>query len=328
MIGFDDEHTMRAGVLCVQCMMRQKRMHQVHELKDLNLLTTFRHLLATGSVTATADRMRLSQPAVSRALGRLRQALGDPLFVRDGGRLLATPRALSLQPELEALMGRLDELLLTGTGFDPATSRRTFVVATADYGTAVLMAPLLERLAAEAPSVTVRVVQIGPEPEQALSSGACEVMWSPPRPLSQAVVWTKLFDEGFAFVVRKAHPAARQPLTLERYLGIAQLALSPDGKPGNRLDEALERLGHRRRLVAHVPSFSLVPALVAQSDLGAVLPRRLIALSAHAWGLVARPLPFPVPGFSLHQAWHERNRHDAGHAWFRKLVADVARAQA
>lgn len=319
---------MRAGVLCVQCMKQQTRMHQAHELRDLNLLTTFRHLLATGSVTATAERMRLSQPAVSRALGRLRQALGDRLFVRDGGRLLPTSRALALQPELEALMGRLDELLLTGTGFEPATSRRTFVVATADYGTAVLMAPLLERVATLAPSVMVRVVQILPDPEEALSSGACDLMWSPPRPLSQAVVWTKLLDEGFAFVVRKDHPAARRPLTLERYLDIAQIALSPEGKPGNRLDEALERLGRHRKLVAHVPSFSLVPALVAQSDLGAVLPRRLIALAARAWGLVARPLPFPVPGFSLHQAWHERHRHDAGHAWFRKLVADVARTRA
>jgi DNA-binding transcriptional LysR family regulator len=300
-------------------------MHQAHELRDLNLLTTFRHLLATGSVTATADRMRLSQPAVSRALGRLRQALGDPLFVRDGSRLVPTPRALALQPELEALMGRLDELLVTGTGFDPATSRRTFVVATADYGTAVLMGPLLERLAVQAPSVTVRVVQILPEPEEALSSGACDLMWSPPRALSQAVVWTKLFDEGFAFVVRRHHPAARLPLTLERYLAIPQIALSPDGKPGNRLDEALERLGHRRKLVAHVPSFSLVPALVAQSDLGAVLPKRLIAMAARPWGLVARPLPFPVSGFPLHQAWHERHRHDAGHAWFRKVVVEVAR---
>lgn len=300
-------------------------MHQAHELRDLNLLTTLRHLLATGSVTATADRMRLSQPAVSRALGRLRQGLGDPLFVRDGSRLVPTPRALALQPELEALMGRLDELLLTGAGFDAATSRRTFVVATADYGAAVLMAPLLERLAAQAPSVTVRIVQILPEPEVALSSGACDLMWSPPRSVSQAVVWTKLLDEGFAFVLRKGHRLARHPLTLERYLDVPQIALSPDGKPGNRLDEALERIGHRRTLVAHVPTFALVPALVAQSDLGAVLPRRIITLSADRWGLVARPLPFPVPGFTLHQAWHERHRHDAGHAWFRKLVVEVAR---
>lgn len=301
------------------------KMHQAHELLDLNLLTTFRHLLATGSVTGAADRMRLSQPAVSRALGRLRVALGDPLFVRDKGRLVPTPRALRLQPELEGLLARLDDLLTSGSAFDPSTSRRTFVVGTADYGAAVLMGPLLQHLSKAAPTVTVRIVQTLPDPEEALASSAWDLMWSPPRRMSQAVVWTKLFDESFAFVLRDGHPATRRPLTLERYLEIPQIALSPDGKPGNRLDEALERIGHRRHLVAHVPTFALVPALLARSDFGAVLPRRIIDQFAGLHRLVARPLPFAVPGFSLQQAWHERHRHDEGHAWFRQLVVKLCR---
>ncbi|MBE2253231.1 MAG: LysR family transcriptional regulator [Myxococcus sp.] len=308
-------------------MKRKERMHQAHEVADLNLLTTLRHLLATGSVTATAERMRLSQPAVSRALARLRAALHDPLFVRDGRALVPTPRARALQPELEALLTRLDDLLVSGVGFEPSTTQRTFVVATSDYGASVLMQPLLRRLARDAPGLTVRLVQVGDGAEAALSSGTWDLLWAPQRPMSQAVVWTKLCDEGFSFVLRAGHPMARGPLTLARYLSIPQLALSPEGKPGNPLDEALERLGHRRRLVAHVPTFAVVPGLVAQSDLGAVLPDRIIALHAAPWGLVARALPFVVKGFTMQQAWHERHRHDAGHAWFRKLVVEVSRAR-
>lgn len=300
-------------------------MHQTHELADLNLLTTFRHLLATGSVTATADRMRLSQPAVSRALGRLRTALQDPLFVRDRGGLVPTARALALQPELEALLTRLDDLLTSGAGFDPATSRRTFVVATSDYSASVLMRPLLKRLATEAPGVTVRVVQTAPEAEAALQQGTWDFLWAPQRPMSQAIVWTKLFDETFSFVVREGHPLASKPLTLERYLSIQQIALSPEGRPGNPLDEALQRMGHQRQLVAHVPTFAVVPSLIAQSDLGAVLPRRIIEVHGKPWRLVSRVLPFQVHGFTLKQAWHERHRHDDGHAWFRQLIVDLCR---
>jgi DNA-binding transcriptional LysR family regulator len=301
------------------------KMHQTHEVTDLNLLTTFRHLLATGSVTATADRMRLSQPAVSRALGRLRSALHDPLFVRDGRSLVPTPRALELRPELEVLLTRLDDLLSTGAGFDPQTTRRTFVVGTSDYSASVLMRPLLHRLALDAPSVTVRIVQTVPDAEVALTTGAWDFLWAPLRPMGQAIVWTRLFDERFSFVLRAGHPMARKPLTLERYLSIAQIALSPEGKPGNPLDEALERLGHRRHLVAHVPTFAVVPSLVAQSDLGAVLPNRIIELHGKPWGLVTRQVPFVTHGFSLQQAWHERHRHDEGHAWFRKLVVELCR---
>ncbi|MCU0700742.1 MAG: LysR family transcriptional regulator [Myxococcaceae bacterium] len=298
-------------------------MHQTHVVQDLNLLTTFRLLLATGSVTATAERMRLSQPAVSRALGRLRAQLNDPLFVRTQGRLVPTPRAAQLGPELEALLGRLDDLLASGAGFDPASSTRTFVVATSDYTALVLVGPLLARLHREAPSVTVRVVQTVPDAEAALTDGTWDVLWAPQRSFSQAIVWTKLFDEDFAFVLRAGHPLSRPPLTLERYLSVPQIALSPEGKPGNPLDAQLERMGFRRRVVAHVSTFASVPPLVATSDFGAVLPRRVIAQQARAWGLVSRPLPFELRGFTLKQAWHVRHRHDAGHAWFRQLVAGL-----
>lgn len=297
----------------------------MHTVEDLNLLTTLRHLLATRSVTATAQRMRLSQPAVSRALGRLRRSLGDPLFVRSASALVPTPRALALEPELEAVLSRLDDLLLSGTGFDPRTSRRVFVAATSDYTSAVLVGPLLAKLAEVAPEVTLRVVQMEADAEARLTNGSWDLAWAPATELSQAIVWTRLLDEAFVFVLRAGHPLAQKPLTLERYLSMRHLAISPGGKPGNPLDARLARMGHARRIVGHVPTFAIVPSLLASSDLGAVLPRRIADRSCTEWGLVQKPLPFETQGFSLQQAWHVRHRHDAGHAWFRKLVSELCR---
>jgi DNA-binding transcriptional LysR family regulator len=169
------------------------------------------------------------------------------------------------------------------------------------------------------------VVSLVPGWEAALAEGRWDVLLAPRRRAAASFVWTHLWDEGFAFVVRRGHPAARRPLTLERFTAVAQLAIAPEGTPANPLDERLARLGARRRVVAQVPSFLVVPALIAGSDLGVTLPRRLIAMHAARWDLAVLELPFDMPGFDMSQAWHERLRGDPAHAWFRKLVAGVAR---
>jgi DNA-binding transcriptional LysR family regulator len=315
---------MRLTMLCVQCMNRSMPMHLTHSLTDLNLLVVLRHLLDTRSVTAAAERLRLSQPATSRALGRLRYSFGDALLVRSGSQLVLTPHAQRLQAQLPAVFAQLDQLLAQEV-FEPARAERTFVIATSDYGSAVLMPGLLRRLQAEAPTVTLRLVQVPANPEQHLETGAFDLVWSPQRDLGQSVVWTPLVVERFAFVVRKGHPSLRQPLTVDRFCSISQIALSPEGRPGNPLDDQLARIGGQRRVVAHAPSFTVVPGLVAMSDLGAVLPKRVITAS-RAFNLVERPLPFEVRGFTMAQAWHERARHDGGHQWLRQLVFAVAKS--
>jgi DNA-binding transcriptional LysR family regulator len=126
-------------------------------------------------------------------------------------------------------------------------------------------------------------------------------------------------------VVRKGHPATRRPLTLARFAAIPQIAIAPEGRGGNPLDEALAQIASRRRVAAQVPSFLAVPPLVAATDLGVTLPRRTVDLLAHRWELAVLELPFDMPGFHLSQAWHERFRHDPAHAWFRQLVVETAR---
>jgi DNA-binding transcriptional LysR family regulator len=301
-------------------------MHESHiDDLDLNLLLVLQRLFEAGSVTGAAERLGLSQPAVSRALGRLRTAFGDALFVRAPGGLQPTPRAEALREGLGEALARLGALVAGPAPFSPAATTRAFTVATRDYAEAVLLPRLLGALAREAPAATLRVVPVDGAWEPALAEGRWDLLWGPRRRAGAGLIWTHLWDEGFAFVVRLGHPATRRPLTLERFTAIPQLAIAPEGKGANPLDERLARLGARRRVVAQVPSFLVVPALVAGSDLGVTLPRRMVALHAARWGLAALELPFEMTGFDISQAWHERLRGDPAHAWFRKLVAAVAR---
>jgi DNA-binding transcriptional LysR family regulator len=293
---------------------------------DLNLLVAFAELAATGSVTRAATKLGVTQPAMSRTLGRLRKTFGDPLFLRGPGGLVATPRARELQPAVEAWLEQAAVLVAGPPRFDPATAERTFQVATADYAEAVLLPRLLQRLQQEAPRVRLRITTQPFPLDAALEAGELDLAWLPRQAASRQVVWTRLFEESFGFVVRKGHPVLRRPFKLERFLSLRHLAIAPVGRTNsNPLDQLLEKLGHRREVAATVPNFLVVPSLVAGSDVGVTLPRRIVELATRHYPLVSLPLPFALPGFTMHQAWHERVRKDPGHAWLRQLVVDVAR---
>lgn len=301
--------------------MRTSLLRQV----DLNLLVAFAELLASGSVTAAALRLGVTQPAMSRTLGRLRLAFRDPLFVRGPAGLVPTPRAEALRPGVEAWLSQA-EALLGAERFDPRTAERTFVVATADYTEALLLPRLLHRLETEAPRVRVRVTTSPPQLDPALEHGELDLSWTPRQPSTRQVVWSRLFDEDFAFVVRKGHPVLGRPFTLDRFLSLRHIAVAPVGRSSrNLIDDLLEKKGRRREVAATVPNFLVVPSLVEQGDLGATLPRRIVELALPRYALAVLTLPLEVPRFTVHQAWHERVRKDPGHAWFRQLVVEVAR---
>ena len=294
---------------------------------DLNLLVAFAELASAGSVTAAATRAGVTQPAMSRTLARLRRTFGDPLFVRGPAGLVATPRAEALRPRVEAWLSQAELLVGRADRFDPATAERTFLVATADYAEALLLPRLLHRLEREAPRVRVRVTTPSPTLDQALERGELDLAWTPRQPSVRQVVWTRLFDESFAFVVRRGHPVLGRPFTLERFLSLRHIAVAPVGRSNrNPIDALLEKRGLRREVAATVPNFLAVPSLVEGGDLGATLPRRTVELAATRYALAVLDMPFEVPRFSMHQAWHERVRKDPGHAWFRQLVVEVARS--
>lgn len=292
---------------------------------DLNLLVALDQLFETGSVTQAAGRLGLSQPAMSRTLGRLRATLADPLFIRTAQGLSPTPRAQALRPQLSQLLHMAEGLVAPPERFDAQTAQRTFTISTSDYGQAVMLPALVDVVARQAPNISLRLLISTDAAEQQLQTGAWDLLWSPQRqgPVGAGMVWQKLFDEHFAFVLHRDHRLARGRMTLERFLSVPQLAMAPSGRPGNPLDDRLERLGKRRRVVAHVSSFLAAPSLLVNSELGAVLPRRLAEKVADFYQLKLFDLPFELPGFDLSQAWHERMRHDAGHMWLRSLVRSM-----
>jgi DNA-binding transcriptional LysR family regulator len=294
---------------------------------DLNLLVAFAELARTGSVTLAAEALGITQSAMSRTLGRLRVTFGDPLFSRGSSGLEPTPRAVALMQPVQTALEHAEAVVAGPPRFDPASAERTFTIATADYGAAVLLPGLLQRLAREAPKVSLQLLPRVPPFDGPLEKGEFDLVWSPRQPSRRAVVWTRLLEETFTFVVRKGHPATKGAFTLDRFCSLRHLAIAPSGTSGhNPIDERLERLGKHRQVVATVPNFLAVPALLASSDLGVVLPRRIFDMESGRGKLQSLPLPFEAHVFTYFQGWHERVRKDPGHTWFRQLVVETSRS--
>jgi DNA-binding transcriptional LysR family regulator len=293
---------------------------------DVNLLVHLDALVGELSVTRAARRVGLSQSAMSRSLAKLRVLLADPLLVRGAGGLGATPRARALTAPLADALRTLDQVVHAAPAFDPRTAARTFTLASSDYADALLVPPLLERLGADAPGVDVAVVPSGREAVARVEGEEADLAVGPRRGGGAGIVWKRLYRETFASIVRVGHPAARRKLTIDEFVAIPQVMVAPGGRPGSLLDDALARIGRRRRVAVRVTSFLVAPLIVATSDLIATLPRRLAERAARLVPLRVLVPPVPLEPFDMLMAWHERNRHDPGHAWFRRVVSEVASA--
>ena len=293
---------------------------------DLHLLVTLEALLAERSVTRAARRLGLSQPAVSHALQRLRDLLDDPLFVRAPGGLQPTDRALGLAGPLGQALDGVRRTLAGPEGFDAATARRTFAVATADHGSFVLLPELWATLNAEAPGVDVTVrVDTVDQGMRELADGELDLLIGPYQREVPGYHRQRLLHERFVCVLRRGHPAARRGgLTLDAWLALPHLLVAPRGKPGSAVDAALAAMGRARRVGLMVPQFLVAPHVVAASDLVWTAPERMARAYAALLPLTVAPVPIALEGFTVWQSWHERRHRDRGHAWLRQRVHAVA----
>lgn len=297
---------------------------------DLNLLVALEAILRERNVTRAAAEIGLSQPAMSRALGRLRDLFDDPLLVRSGHRMIPTPRALELASPLEACLEGIRRTLDPPSAFDPARDRRTFVVSALDTTQAVLLPDLLERIAragARGVEFSTAPLHSALEALAQLATGerdfAIGRFDSPPR----GIRCDPLYRDRIVCVVRRDHPRVRTKLTLERYLAESHLAaeaFSPVERPFT-IESLLARQGLARRVVSRVANLAMAPLVVSRTDLLCTAPERTILPFAKGLGVRALELPFPAPEFELHLAWHERQERDGGHAWLRALILEVAR---
>lgn len=312
-------------------------MHETHDLTlaglDLNLLLVLDALLIERNVTRAGKRIGLSQPATSRALSRLRDHFRDPLLIRDGNALVPTSRADELAEPLTLALAALGRVLSAPEPFEPATTRKSFTLAAADYAQFVVLPPLVARLQARAPGIDLIVRDLGAmSSADALAHGLVDLVITPraSRLPHAAEVFDEgahifrrhLFEERFVCLVRDDHPRVKKRLSLDTYIDLPHAFIAPRGTPGGIVDDVLGTLGLSRRVSVTVQSFLVAPWVVAQSDLIITLAERLARALSHTLPLRVLKPPIAIPAFAMEVTWHERRHRDPAHRWLRsELVA-------
>lgn len=303
---------------------------------DLNLLKVFDAIMSERSLTRAAQQLALTQPAVSNALRRLREALGDELLVRRGRNLEPTARALEMWSTVRTALQQLQESL-TPNAFDPAQASTTFVLTMADASAAELMPGLLSVITEQAPGVSLRVVPLTTrDPRRLLEDGKADLALghfpavmadlTSHRQAGEAVSFLhhRLFSGDYVCVMRRDHPLADGPLTLDRYCAARHLLVSFSGRAVGFMDDALAAVGRTRRIVLTVNQFFTAGKIVAHSDLLTVLPRHFVRVTGFADQLMMRELPLAPPPIQVDTLWHLRQDGVSAHAWLRGQIASLA----
>ncbi|GAA6142479.1 LysR family transcriptional regulator [Hydrogenophaga sp. 5NK40-0174] len=299
---------------------------------DLNLLRVFDEVMAERNLTKAAKNLAMTQPAVSNALRRLRESLGDELVRRSGYGVEPTPMAEALWPTVRVALQQLRDSLAPDH-FDPATARQSFVMAMAD-ATAARIIPALERiLEKEARHVSVRVLPLTTrDPRELLDSGAmdlaighfpgvlAELTSSHLQQDTPRYEHQRLYDGEYVVVMRKGHPLSGHTLDLDAYCSARHLLVSFSGRPFGFVDEALAAVSRQRRVVLTVNQFFTAGRVVANTDLLTVLPRHFVGATGMEHALHLTDLPLSVPAVHVDALWRYQVSHDAAHRWMRAAV--------
>ena len=289
---------------------------------DFNLLITLDVLLAEGSVARAAKRLRLSPSAMSRALARLRETTGDPLLVRAGRGLVATPRALELRERVSQLVQDAEAVLRPAQQPDLKQLARTFTLRTSEGFVETFGAPLIARVAEQAPGVLLRFMHKPDKDSTSLRDGTVDLETGVVGKAAGPELRTQgLFRDRFIGVVRVGHPLSQGEITPERYAAGGHISVSRRGLDKGPVDEALAALQLERRVVTIVAGFSTALALARATDLIAAVPERHTEnLRA---GMHSFALPVTLPEFTVAMLWHPRLDADPVHRWLRGCVREV-----
>jgi DNA-binding transcriptional LysR family regulator len=307
---------------------------------DLNLLVLFETVLDEGHVARAARRLNLSASAVSHGLGRLRRMLNDPLFLKTPKGVVPTARANELAGPVADALARIRRVMATAEPFDPAKSNRRFTIAAPDAVSAVLLPPLLTELRRSGPGIAINIRQLLPtpgikEPEHAwqsafadLEARLMDVAVIPSDVVATRFVKRTLYEEDFIVAARAGHPFAKDP-SLARYCDMPHLVVSQSGGTYGFVDEVLEKRGRSRKIALTVPNFMFALATIADTDLIAALPRRLVALHAARFNVIGIEPPIPLGHFRINAVAPQVALMDAAVAWlFDQLAQAMPRTEA
>ena len=291
---------------------------------DLNLLKAFDALTNERAVTRAADRIGLSQPAMSHALSRLRSLFADDLFVRTPTGMEPTARAREIAPLVAAAIEHIEAALNLGIGFDPAKSTGIFTAGMAEYAEVALVGRLAAAFARQAAKATLRLTPLtGVGAAEQLDRGAIDVAVAHLGTLPTHVESILLLRDPFVVVARRGHPIAGQTLSIEAYAALNHILVSPRGDTSGALDRILVDFGLRRRIALLVATYLALPVALAASDLVATVPRRTARQIAATAEIEIMPLPIDF-SMTVSMAWHRRAASEPAQAWFRSLLVAAA----
>ena len=291
---------------------------------DLNLLRVFVTIVETGSLTASARALQVTQPSVSHALGRLRRHFDDPLFVRARQGVQPTAMAAELYDSVKASLTRLDETVDGTRRFDPATSARRFRLCLTDVGEMSLLPLVLERIAREAPSVELEVVpmQIDRVADW-LTTGRVDAAIAS-APIPGTLHSTVLMQDRYGCLVRRDFPLVDGRMTMAAFRAGRHAVVA--ASTGHQLAErAMQELGLDRKTTVTLHHFSVLPHIVDQCGLIAIIPWGTAGPIVARWPLTIVEPPFDVPSFPVRLYWQARDRETAAQQWFRRTISDVLR---
>ena len=290
---------------------------------DLNLLVTLEALLAEQNVTKAANRLHLSQPAVSAQLSRLRDLFDDPLLIPAQRGMTPTAKALELLDPRRHALEQVRATLAEHRHFDPGNAKLTVAIACTDYLQAVVARPLAVALRKEAPGVRIALRHLDPlQLEAQMVRGDVDLALMTPEHGPGSLRARRLFDERYVLIGRKRHPGLRRGLTVEEFARLDHVIVSLRGGDFTTpVDDGLAALGYQRNVVLSAASFLIVPEIVSHSNFVALVPERLVRDRLD--GLKIVECPFPVPGFTVSMLWHERNHGHSGQRWVRETVMEV-----
>ena len=286
---------------------------------DLNLLQTLNVLLTELNVTRAAQRLHLSQPSVSAQLARLRRHFDDPLLLPGPRGMLTTARAEALREPLRLALEAVEQAVAPPDTFNPANAEVTWRIAATDYTSSALVLPALNLMRAAAPQSRMAILALNPPlVAQQLEKGELDVVFHTGDNAPPTLHQRKLFSERYVLAGRCEHPQLQRPPTLDQFCQLEFVMVSPDGGGFSAAtDHALAKLGRSRRVVLSVPHFLFMQETLANSDLVAVLPERLVRHTSH---LAVVDLPLEVPGFDILLLWHERLHRDPAQQWLRQQI--------
>lgn len=294
---------------------------------DLNLLRVFLALMQERSVTRAADRLGITQPALSNSLNRLRDILHDPLFIRERYGMQPTPKAEQLAPVIMEAIAQLDGLVFGQQAFDPMHSEMLVTIAPNSYVEYVLIPAVVARLQALAPGIKLRITPYGNDlAETGVISGTTALVMGRFVDPPDNLVVQHLMDDSLACVVRSDHPDIGETITKAQYETMKHVNVMPPGKMRAGLFQALDRHGLKREVAVSVTHFLSVPEVIATTDYCTTLPSQICRRLQGDKRLKILPTPVDLGTFPIDMAWHVRYRHDPAHRWLRAMIEEVARS--